>query len=316
MSVYTAVPAVELASLLEAYSLGTAVACEGILDGVENSNYFLTTTRGRYVLTLFESTPAEALPFVMTLMTHLAERGIPAPRPALARNGSAVQTLCGKPAAIVQRLPGTSPLQPDAAQCAAVGRLLGHLHRAVADLPATRASTRGPDWRAITAARVAARLGPADRQLLQEEIAVQARQPLAGLPGGVVHGDLFRDNVLFDDATPSGVIDFYYAAHESFIYDLAVAFADWCFVGDGWSRERGHALLDAYRGERVIETREIEAWPCALRAAGLRFWLSRLQDALYPKPGGMVLIKNPAQCRAVILAARREPARLGACWGG
>jgi len=194
--------------------------------------------------------------------------------------------------------------------------MLGRMHLAVADLADTCASTRGPEWRTAIAARIAARCGPDERQLLQEEMALQARQPLRGLPAGVVHGDLFRDNVLFNGATLSGIIDFYYAAHEPFVYDLAVTFADWCFTGDGWSRECAGALLVAYRAEREIETAERTAWPFALRAAGLRFWLSRLQDALYPKPGGMVLIKNPAQCRSVILAARREPERLAACWQG
>ncbi len=314
MSVYTAVSTAELAVFLTGYPLGTAVACEGILEGVENTNYFLTTTRGRYVLTLFEATPAADLPFFLDLMAHLADRGLPVPRPARRHDGGQAALLCGRPAAILQRLPGRSPERPDAARCAAVGDLLGRMHVAVADFGSTRASTRGAAWRAEVGARLLTRLGPADQALLREELALQDTQPLAGLPGGVVHGDLFRDNVLFEDTTLTGVIDFYYAAHDSLLYDLAVTVADWCFDRGGWSSERVTALLHAYRAQRAVTPAEIAAWPVALRAAGLRFWLSRLQDALFPKPGSLVLIKDPAQCRALMLTARREAARLTACW--
>ncbi len=314
MSVYTEVPRAALDDFLKAYDVGSAVAFEGILDGVENTNYFLTTTGGRHVLTLFEATPVTALPYSLALMAHLAAHGIPAPRPRAARDGAVLGTLCGRPAALVERLPGHSPAHPTQAQCAALGRLLGRMHLAVADFGLRRASTRGADWRAATAARLATRAAPADLTLITEEISVQTRAPFAGLPEGAVHGDLFHDNVLFDGDALSGVIDFYYAAQAPFVYDLAVAVADWCFIDGRCEDGRARALLGAYRAIREVTRAEIEAWPLALRAAGLRFWLSRLHDALFRKPGELVLIKDPAACRAVVLAARREPECLRRCW--
>ncbi|MGE3771474.1 MAG: homoserine kinase [Gammaproteobacteria bacterium] len=315
MSVYTEVPRAALDDFLKPYALGAVLAFEGILEGVENTNYFLTTSVGAYVLTLFEATPPASLPYCLALMTHLAARGIPAPLPLAARDGSVLGSLCGRPAALVARLPGASVARPTLAQCAAIGAVLGRMHLAVADFGPRRDGTRGADWRAATAARLAARLGSADLALVAEEVALQAGAPLAGLPGGAVHGDLFHDNVLFAGDALTGVIDFYYAAHEAFVYDVAVTVADWCFSAGRCDEGRARALLGAYRATREISRAEIEAWPLALRAAGLRFWLSRLHDALFRKPGELVLIKDPAACRAVVLAARREPERLRRCWG-
>ena len=318
MSVYTEVPADALERFLRDYPLGTATACEGILDGVENTNYFLTVADDavthQFVLTLFESTPANALPFYLDLMAHLVTHGIPAPRPIAGHDGATLRSLCGKPAALLTRLPGRMIHRAEAAHCAAVGTILGRMHTAAATFEPSRDSTRGAAWRSTTLARLAARVGSADRALLAEEVAVQASTPLAGLPGGVVHGDLFRDNVLFDGPRLTGVIDFYYAAREAYVYDLAVAVADWCFDGDHCDAARARALLGGYRSIRPVTGEEVAAWPLALRAAGLRFWLSRLQDALYRKPGRMVQRKDPATCRAIVRAARREPGRLRACW--
>lgn len=315
MSVYTEVPPPALTSFLDGYDLGEVQAFEGILDGVENTNYFLTTRRGRYVLTLFESTPAAALPYCLALMSHLAARGVPAPCPVTGRDGASLRELCGRPAALVERLPGGSVPRPTLTQCASLGELLARMHLAVADFTPRRVSTRGADWRALTTARLMSRAGPTDLSLLREELSLQATNPFAGLPGGAVHGDLFHDNLLFDGHSPCGVIDFYYAADEAFVYDLAVAVADACFTAGRCDLIRVGALLRAYRAVRPVSAAEIAAWPTALRAAGLRFWLSRLHDALFRKAGGMVLIKDPAAPRAVVLAARQEPERLQACWG-
>lgn len=314
MSVYTEVPRAALDNFLEPYALGAVLAFEGILEGVENTNYFLETRSGAYVLTLFEATPPASLPYCFDLMAHLAARGIPAPRPLAARDGSVLRSLCGRPAALVTRLPGASVARPTPGQCAAIGRLLGQMHLAVADFRPRRDGMRGASWRAATVARLATRVAPAELALIAEEVALQAGAPLAGLPGGAVHGDLFHDNALFTGETLCGVIDFYYAAQEPFVYDLAVAVADWCFSDGRCDEARARALLGAYRATREVSRAEIEAWPLALRAAGLRFWLSRLHDALFRKSGELVLIKDPAACRAVVLAARREPERLRRCW--
>lgn len=314
MSVYTTVGSADLETFLRRYDLGAVHAFEGILDGVENTNYFLSTRAGRYVLTLFESLPASELPFYLEFMAWAAAHGVPAARPVASRDGATVTTLCGKPAAIVERLPGHSLGQAGPAHCAALGAALGRMHRAVGGFGPTRESARGANWRALVAGRLADRLDGPDLELMQQELALQATAPLAGLPDGVVHGDLFRDNVLFDGATLTGIIDFYLAARESLVYDLAVAALDWCFRNGAWDPATGRALLAAYRKERAVSAAEIAAWPLALRAAGLRFWLSRLHDAVFAKPGSIVKIKDPAECRAIILAARRDPAGLIAAW--
>ncbi len=314
MSVYTAVGPADLEHFLGSYDLGAVRALDGILDGVENTNYFLTTSAGRYVLTLFESLPEVDLPFFMNLMAWAAAHGVPAPRPIAARDGTSIGTLCGKPAAIVERLPGRSVGQAEPAQCAALGSLLGRMHCAVDGFGATRTSARGACWRAQVAARLEGHIDDPDLDLMQQELARQATAPLGGLPAGVVHGDLFRDNVLFDDSTLTGVIDFYLAAEEPFVYDLAVVALDWCFRKGVCEPALARPLLQAYRVERAVSAAEIAAWPLALRAAGLRFWLSRLHDALFRKPGSIVKVKDPDECRAVILAARRDPAGLIACW--
>ncbi len=314
MSVYTAVGNADIQHFLHDYDLGAVQALEGILDGVENTNYFLTTSAGRYVLTLFESLPAADLPFFMDLMAWVAARGAPAPRPIAARDGATVGTLCGKPAAIVERLPGRSVGQVGPAQCAALGALLGRMHRGIGGFGATRESTRGAHWRARIAARLVGRVDGPDLAMMRQELALQETAPLAGLPAGVVHGDLFRDNVLFDGAALTGVIDFYLAAREAFVYDLAVVALDWCFPNGVCDAVLSQQLLAGYREERPVSAAEIAAWPLALRAAGLRFWLSRLHDALYTKQGSIVKVKDPGECRAVILAARQDPGGLIACW--
>jgi len=314
MSVYTAVSGAALADFLRHYELGAVCAFEGILDGVENTNYFLSTSAGHFVLTLFESLPAAELPFFMNLMAWAAAQGVPAPRPIAARDGATVGTLCGKPAAVVERLPGHSVAQASPAQCAALGALLGRMHRAVGGFSGTRESTRGARWRALVAARLANRMDGPDLELMQQELALQATTPLAGLPAGVVHGDLFRDNVLFDGAALTGIIDFYLAAREAFVYDLAVVALDWCYRDGACDPALCRPLLAAYRDARAVSAAEIAAWPLALRAAGLRFWLSRLHDSLHIKQGSLVKVKNPEECRAVLVAARRDPASLIACW--
>lgn len=314
MSVYTAVDRISLRRFLDDFDLGEPLALEGILDGVENTNYFLTTTGGRHVLTLFESLPADELPFFFRLMAWVAARGVPAPAPRLRRDGLALGSLCGRPAAIVERLQGNCVETPDEAHCAAVGALLARLHLAVADFGASRVSSRGAAWRAGVLARLAGRMDAGDLELMREESACQDEAPLAGLPAGVVHGDVFPDNVLFTGSRLTGLVDFYYAAHEAFIYDLAVACFGWCFDAGHHADGRARALLRAYRGIRELQAAEIDAWPIALRAAALRFWLSRQHDASHAKPGQLVKVKDPAACRAALLAVRHDPARILAAW--
>lgn len=314
MSVYTAVDRAALLRFLDDFDLGEPLGLEGILDGVENTNYFLTTSRGRHVLTLFESLPAGELPFFFALMSWVAARGLPAPAPRLRRDGEAVGRLCGRPAAIVERLDGSCVDAPDETQCEAVGGLLARLHLACAGFGATRLSSRGRAWRAEVLARLAGHVDPCDLELMREEVARQDEAPFAALPAGVVHGDVFPDNVLFAGPRLSGVVDFYHAAREAFVYDLAVACFGWCFERGHYAEERVRALLRGYRAVREVQPAEIDAWPLALRAAALRFWLSRQHDACHAKPGQLVKVKDPATCRAALLAVRRDPAPMLGAW--
>ncbi|MDX9706709.1 MAG: homoserine kinase [Azospira sp.] len=312
MSVFTPVSREQLADWLAAYDLGAPTALEGIAEGVQNSNFFVDTADGgRHVLTLFEQVEATALPFYLDLMAHLARRGIPCPAPRPMRDGRLLGTLNGRPAALFSRLAGTSATAPTPAHCARAGEALAHLHRAGAGFPAPP-HPRGEAWVEAAATRIAPRLPADDAALLADERAAQraARGECGKLPAGVIHADLFRDNVLFvtgDDGTPriGGLLDFYFAGHGDFLFDLAVTANDWCIDADGGLDEvRLRALVAAYHGVRPLDAAESAAWPLRLRAAALRFWLSRLEDFHCPPAGEAVTVRNPDDYRRILLARR------------
>lgn len=296
MSVYTRVERDQLESFLENYTLGTLRSFQGISDGIENTNYFVTTTKDEYVLTLFESLTIEELPFFLDLMAFLAEHGVPSAHPLADRQGSYLRTLNGKPAALVQRLSGRGVENPSEAQCAALGQMLGRLHRVGQQFEPQRKNNRGPGWWQEAAAKVMPKLSAANRQQLRDEMAYQSGQSRDGLPCGVIHADLFCDNALFDGDRLTGIIDFYYACTDRLLYDLAVTVNDWCKNADG-SLDQGHtlALLCSYHQEQPLSAKDQQLWPVMLRAGALRFWLSRLQDMHFPRPGEMTHIKDPEE---------------------
>lgn len=301
MSVFTAVSNDDLARWLGGYSIGRPVELQGISAGVQNSNFFVTTTLGRYVLTLFESIPRAELPYFLYLMAHLAHHGLPVPAPIANRDNEYLGSLSGRPAALVARLPGKSVTDPTDAHCERVGAMLAGLHLAGLSYGRRQENPRGPAWRARTAARLQGHL-PADEQaLLDAELLFQADQDFTRLPRGVVHADLFRDNILWDGDHIGGVIDFYFAGHDALLYDVAVTVNDWCVDADGQIMpSRAAALLQAYNAERPFGEPEHKAWPAMLRAAALRFWLSRAEDKYLPKPGEMVLVHDPARFRDIL----------------
>ena len=301
MSVFTKVSHAELLEFLQQYPVGKVVGFQGIGEGVENTNYFVDTDDGRWVLTLFERLNYEDLPFFLGLMDHLAAHGFPSAAPLHTLDGRNLVTLNGKPAAVVRRLTGQSVLFPNLAQCRATGEVLGELHTVAASFKGRAANTRGSAWRVQTARELMPHL-PADAQaLLQDELAAQARLDLARLPQGIVHADLFRDNVLFVDDRLTGVIDFYYACIDSLLYDLAITVNDWCVDASGQiNPARASELIQAYRSRRQPTAAEVEAWPLVLRAAALRFYLSRLQDWVHPREGGLVHIKDPDAYRRIL----------------
>lgn len=319
MAVFTRVTKAELNAWLEDYALGSVVEMQDIASGIENTNYFVTIQNDHFVLTLFEKLAASELPFYLNLMAHLAQLGVPCPRPLLAQAQSAkllaaqaahptaqrqsffLGELHGKPACIVSRLKGKSLTQPGVAHCAAVGAMLGKLHNAARSFTEAMPNARTAAWREKTAQQVTAYLSAPEAQLLQQEIIFHTRHTLSALPQGVIHADLFRDNVLFDGAEIGGVIDFYFACNDSLLYDLAITVNDWC-TGENASLDtaRTQALLLAYHTVRPITAAERAAWPIALRLAALRFWLSRLHDKFLPRAGEIIHAHNPEQFKRIL----------------
>ncbi len=314
MSVFTPVSESRLAVWLNNYSVGALAALEPIESGIENTNYFVTTSQGHYVLTLFERLPAAELPFYLGLMAHLARHGIPCPAPIADLADRYLSELNGKPATLVTRLAGTSLEDPGAADCAELGALLARLHLAGRSYGAYLENPRGPKWWRRAAGELRPFLEAGQAELLEAELSFQAQHRFTGLPRGAVHADLFRDNALFDAGRISGVFDFYFAGIDCFIYDLAVCANDWCLVDPDRDRRldeaKARALLDAYHARRPLEAAERDAWPVLLRAAAFRFWLSRLHDMHLPRPGELVKVHNPAHFRDILVlrAAHGSPA--------
>ncbi|GLK70455.1 homoserine kinase [Ancylobacter dichloromethanicus] len=301
MAVYTDVSPEELDTFLAAYDLGRLRAFKGIAEGVENSNYLLQTEAGSFILTLYEKrvNPAD-LPFFVGLMQHLATRGIDCPQPVKNRDGVALGTLAGRPALIATFLVGMSVRRPSAANCAALGAALAGLHKAGADFTALhRANALSvAGWRPLYAqARAGAdTVAPGLSALIADELSVlEARWP-TGLPAGIIHADLFPDNVFFTDGRLSGLIDFYFACNDLFAYDVAICLNAWCFEPDGaYNQTKGRALLAGYQAERPLEAEEIAALPLLARGAALRFLLTRLVDWLNVPPGALVRPHDPLE---------------------
>ena len=309
MSVFTPVTDADLAAWLRNYAIGRLDSLQDISAGVQNSNVFVTTSLGRYVLTLFETMPRAEQPFYLHLMAHLARHGLPVPAPIANRDNEYLGSLSGKPAVLVTRLAGRSEMAPDVAHCARIGAMLAGLHLAGMSFGRKQANPRDAGWRQDCAARVRPHL-PADEQSeLDAELAFQAGFDIKALPQGVIHADLFRDNVLWDGNFVGGVIDFYFAGFDALLFDVAVTVNDWCAGADGeLDAARTSALLASYAESRPFTAAERAAWPAMLRAAALRFWLSRLEDFHLPRAGEMVLVKDPGEYRRILKLRADSPA--------
>jgi homoserine kinase type II len=298
MSVFTPVNDDEARALLEHYSLGALESLRGIAQGVENTNFFLTTTTGEYVLTLFESLGRDVLPFYVDLMAHLAKREVPCPVPMARDDGALLSELNGKPAVIVSRLPGKPMAQPDAAHCRRAGALLARVHSAGVELDEGLDNWRGREWREAFAREVAPRLSAEDNALIAAENRHQAAHDDSVLPRGIIHGDYFHDNVLWASPTQGGVIDFYFACDDALLYDVAIGVNDWCANPDAsLDAARTHAFLEGYRHERPFEDAEHVSWPLMLRRAALRTWLGRLGYNHFPRAAEVTIPKDHAFAR-------------------
>jgi homoserine kinase type II len=300
MAVYTDVAAEDLGPFLAGYDLGELLAYKGIAEGVENSNFLVHTSRGYFILTLYERRVAEGdLPFFLALMEHLAGRGITCPQPVRNRAGETLGRLAGRPAAIVTFLDGMWIRRPTAAHCAGLGEALARLHLAGADFPMRRQNALSvAGWRSLFGACSAHAddVQPGVKSLLAAELDVLQRQWPQGLPQGVIHADLFPDNVFFLGDTLSGLIDFYFACIDTLVYDVAICLNAWCFEPDhAYNVTKGRALLSSYARTRPLSAAEWQALPLLARGAAVRFLLTRLVDWLNVPPGALVKPKDPAE---------------------
>lgn len=300
MAVYTDINEIELAAFLEHYDIGTLTSYKGIAEGVENSNYLLRTTEGTFILTLYEKrTNREDLPFFLNLMQHLASRGLECPQPVVRRNGETIGELAGRPAAIVTFLEGMWLRRPGVAHCEAVGRGLAQMHLAGADFTMRRRNGLTlSDWRPLW------ELSKARADTVEPGLVAEAESDLAyleknwpkNLPQGVIHADLFADNVFFLGDQLSGFIDFYFACTDILAYDVAICLNAWCFEKDfSYNRTKGAALLRGYNAVRPLSHAEADALPVLARGAAIRFMLTRLYDWLTVPDGTFVIKKDPME---------------------
>jgi len=301
MSVYTTVTPEDLDVWLARYTIGSLVDIAPIAAGIENTNYFVTTEKGRFVLTLYERLPAAELPFYLNLMAHLARAGVEVPAPEPDRTGALFSLLNGKPAGLVTRVEGASIKVPDDEHCTLVGEALARLHVASQSYRPRLTNRRGPAWWRQMARVVKPFLTPDQEALLAAEIRFQTGFGKGGMPKGAIHGDLFCNNVLFHDGRVAGIIDFGFAATDFFAYDLAITVNDWCIDADGaLDPSRTTALAKAYAQARPLTDDERLQWPALLRAAALRFWVSRLHDLYLPRPGELTHAHDPSEFERIL----------------
>ncbi len=300
MAVYTEIGDDELRAFIALYDLGEVLACKGIAEGVENSNYLLTTGCGNFILTLYEKRVARGdLPFFIALMDHLARQGVACPVPVRARDGEALRELCGRPAAIVTFLNGMWPRRIDPYHCAGLGEALARLHRAGESFDMARPNDLGlAGWRRLYEG-CGARAGDVQPGLadeLAEELAFLENAWPRDLPCGVIHADLFPDNVFFRDHELSGLIDFYFACTDFLAYDIAICLNAWCFEPDlSFNVTKARLLVSRYRAVRPLAAAELAALPLLARGSALRFLLTRLYDWLNQTAGALVRPKDPLE---------------------
>jgi homoserine kinase type II len=322
MAVFTEVSRDEARAFVARLSVGELTDLRGIQAGIENSNFFVDTldkgTSRHWVLTLFERLTFEQLPFYLELMRHLAQRGIPVPMPQADGGGAILHRLKGKPAALVDRLPGGHQLAPDADHCAQVGAMLARMHEAGCDFALSQPNLRGLPWWIETVPQVLPHVGLAERELLESELVYQrqlaASPACAALPRGPIHADLFRDNVMFEPGDRGherlcGFFDFYFAGVDSFLFDIAVCLNDWCIdLASGvLAEDRAAAFVAAYETVRPLTGNERRLVPALLRAAAFRFWLSRLWDLHLPREATILKAHDPAHFERVLRARIASP---------
>ena len=316
MAVYTEVSFDEAFELLHSLDLGSLQSLNACAGGIENTNYFADTASGAYVLTLFERLSFKQLPFYLQLMKHLAERGIPVPNPAPAKSGQILHSLKGKPSAVVNKLRGASELAPSMEHCTQVGAMLARMHLAGQDFNMQQPNLRSLPWWNSTLPAILPHVTPEQRSLLLSELAYQnhiaATSAFKALPTGIVHGDLFRDNVMFEGGELTGFFDFYFAGNDKFLFDIGISLNDWCVdlpTGQHHAT-RADAFLSAYQAVRPLTAQERSLLPAMARAGALRFWISRLWDFYLPREASVLKAHDPTHFERVLRQRVLHPLRL------
>ncbi|MDQ6679507.1 MAG: homoserine kinase [Pseudomonadota bacterium] len=313
MAVYTQVSFDDASTLIERLGIGRITALQSCPGGIENTNYFVDTTTGAYVLTLFERLTEAELPFYLQLMKHLARRGIPVPEPQADAAGAILHALNGKPAAVVDRLAGEHRLAPDDEHAASVGNVLARMHLAGADFTLHQPNLRGLAWWAETVPVIVPFLGADQAQMIEDELAYQrhlsASPAYAVLPRGPIHADLFRDNAMFDGDRLTGLFDFYFAGVDTYLFDIAVCLNDWCIDLESGRlvEQRARAFVTAYDAVRRLDSAELRLMPALMRAAALRFWISRLWDLHLPREAAVLTAHDPTHFERVLAQRRAAP---------
>jgi homoserine kinase type II len=302
MSVYTTVTEAQLRNYLTQFDAGELVAFEGISAGIENTNYFVDTSCGRFVLTLFEQHSIETLGYFLKLMAWLSEAGVPTAHPLAGKDGQYLRLLCGKPASLVQRLRGKSVEVATVEHCAVMGQALAQFHLGGRGFAQQRPNDRDLDWMQSMRLKIASLADVETLTLLDAELSAQQTLSSVDLPKGVIHADLFLDNALFDGELLTGIIDLYYACDGAWLYDVAVTMNDWCRNDQHQlNNERVTAFLSGYARQRAWTEAERTVWPMMARRAALRFFLSRLHDQLLPREGELTQTKDPSVFRQLLL---------------
>lgn len=312
MAVFTPVTLDDLRPWMTQFPLGKALAIKGIASGIENSNFFIQTEKGEFVLTIFENLSFEQLPFYLNLMRHLADKGIAVPAPVANAHGDLIVALHGKPASIVSKLEGCSQMHPQASHCAEVGAMLARMHLAGVDYPLVQPNLRSLDWWQDNVPKVLSFLSKENQTLMQSELDFQTAfahtSVYKSLQKGPVHADLFRNNVMFDGEKLTGFFDFYFAGCDTWLFDVAVTINDWCIDVDSGKliEERVQAMLNAYNAVRPFTQDEALAWQPMLRAAALRFWLSRVVDFYKPREAEMLTPHDPSHFERILRLRQQD----------
>lgn len=313
MAVFTEVSFDEAGAFLSSLNLGQLQSIKGAAGGIENTNYFVDTDQGQFVLTLFERLSFEQLPFYLHLMKHLATHDIPVPDPVADAKGNILHRLNGKPAAVVNKLRGHHELAPTPSHCAGVGEMLARMHLAGLDYPRQQPNLRGLSWWNDTVPLVLPHLTPAQRSLILGELAYQHHiaesAAYRSLPRGVIHADLFRDNVMFENGRLTGFFDFYFAGCDSFLFDIGICLNDWCIDLESGSLNAAgtDAFMAAYQRVRPLTAQERTLLPAQQRAGALRFWISRLWDFHLPREAAVLKAHDPSHFERVLRQRLAHP---------